>query len=276
MSTAPAPIAPIYAGFQGLYIEEKMMEAKAHVEKFNQDLLGCEPQVRAACIAMAALPGGLAHAISCYAAYRLVPPLVPPFIDAFNDMYQWVASPENLIDIADAMKPAYDHATDCAQALLRAAMPADQYWMGDAVDAYYGYIEGTQNKASRAAEATIKALMDGVREAGTSALTATYVALGALIGALIELIVGLLGLIPPVTPAGAAVIALGITAAGAIIAALIAFAKTREEITSKVKTDVDGKLRSNDFPGGKWPKPDSAQIRSKVQDVGGWDYDVPS
>lgn len=271
--TAPAALPAVDVWFRNKDIEDDMMEAKQKIEDFQQKLLGYEPAVRAACVAMCSNPVSFSNGILCYAAYRGVLPLVNVLIQAFNDLCQWVWAPFNLLDLADAMQGPYDHATACKQALIREAMPADQYWEGDAVDAYYGYIHEKQMSASADAEAVVKSLKDGINNAGVGATVATFVALGALIAALIELLVGLIGLIPPATPAGAGLIALGITFAGGVIAGLIGFAQAYLQVTQTMTNDVDGKLRGTSFPAGQWPKPTSKSIKSDIQDVGGWSYE---
>lgn len=272
MTVAPAPLPAVQVGFRNKSIEADLMEVKAKIEEFQQKLLGYEPEIRGICIGLCLNPATFGVGVGCYAAYRGVLPLVNVLIQAYNDMCQWVWAPMNISDLATALQVPYDHATTCKQALIREAMPADQYWEGDAVDAYYGYIAEKQNAASGEAEAVIKTIKDGVHNAGLGAEIATLVALGALIAALIELIVGLLGLIPPATPVGAGLIALGITFAGGVIAGLIAFAQAYTEITSTMKNDVDGRLRGNSFPAGQWPRMTSKGITSDVSDVGGWSY----
>lgn len=273
MSVAPAPLPPVTISFKNKQIEADLMQVKQNISDFQDQLLGYEPTIRTICTAMCLNPVTFSLGTACYAAYRGVLPLVNVLIQAYNDLCQWVWAPLNLTDLADALQVAYDHATTCKQALIREAMPADQYWEGDAVDAYYGYIAEKQNASAGEAEAVIKAIKEGIGNAGTGATVATLTALGALIAALIELIVGLLGLIPPATPAGAALIALGITFAGGVIAGLIAFANAFTEITSTMKNEVDGKLRGNSFPAGKWPKMTSKGIKSDVTDVSGWNWE---
>ncbi|MGA4507950.1 hypothetical protein ACQB6R_02825 [Propionibacteriaceae bacterium G1746] len=271
--SAPAALPTVQVWFGNKEVEKDLMDAKAKIEEFQQKLLGYEPEVRTVCIALCLNPVTFNIGVACYAAYRGVLPLVNVLIQAYNDMCQWVWAPFNLTDMANALQGPYDHATLCKQSLVREAMPADQYWEGDAVDAYYGYIAEKQNPASADAESVVKSLKDGISNAGLGATIATFTALGALIAALIELIVGLIGLIPPATPAGAALIALGISFAGGVIAGLIGFAKAYTEVTTTMKNEVDGKLRSNAFPAGQWPKPTSKGTKSDIQDVGGWSYE---
>jgi hypothetical protein len=101
---------------------------------------------------------------------------------------------------------------------------------------------------------------------------ATFVALGALIAALIDLIVGLIALIPPATPGGAAIFGLGVVAIGAIIAGLGAFAQSRVGVVTAMQSKLDGTLRSNNFPGGAWPKAESKALTTAIENVGGWNY----
>ncbi|MGD7707811.1 hypothetical protein [Microlunatus sp. Y2014] len=274
MTAAPAPLPTVSVSFGNQNAEEKLMEVRDRVQGFCDDLAAYRKPVYATATAMVVATAGMAFplASACVAAYEGVILLAPKLIEWYNDVCQWVWAPFNVVDLANALQGPYDHATDCKQALIRQAMPADREWEGAGVDAYYGHIE-THNAAAGDAESSVKSMKDTIHTAGMAGVVATFTALGALIAALIEAIVGLVALIPPATPGGAALIGIAITTFGATIAALIAFAQATGSAIEGLKNDLDGKLRSNNFPGGKWPQPTSHSVKSDIQDVEGWSYE---
>lgn len=273
MSVTPTPLAPVTVAFENAAFEAEMKRIKEAIEKLGRDLEGLDPTIQKVCVGIALTgPAGLSLAVQCYAIYKGTFMVLPPMVDIFNDINQWVWAPKNLLDMADALAPVYNHATDCKQALIREAMPADRYWEGEAVDAYYAHIT-KHNTAAGDAEAVVKSLKEGLSNAGQAGMIATYAALAAIIQALIEALIGLIALIPPATPIGAGLITLALTLLGATVAALVVFAQASVSTVEGAKSEIDGKLRSNNFPGGKWPQPSSHSIRSDIQDVGGWSYE---
>ena len=271
--TAPAPLATIDPFFATGAMEDSLMQVRDKIQEFCNSLEAMRPVVydtlKGMLIASLGSATGLVSA--CWLAFEGVIKLAPKLVEWFNDLVQWVWAPRNILDLATAMQPAYDKATECKQALIRAAMPADRLWEGAAVDAYYAHIE-KHNAAAGDVETCLKSMIDAMRDAGSAGVTATYVALAALIAALIDLIVGLVALIPPATPGGAVITGLGIVAIGGIIAGLAAFAQSQVGVVTAMQGKLDGTLRSNNFPGGAWPKAESRALASTVEDVGGWGY----
>ena len=204
--TAPAPLATIDPYFSNQATEASMLQVRDKIQEICTSLEAMRPVVYDTLKYMLVASLGTASGFvsACWAAYEGVIKLAPKLVEWCNDLYQWVWAPQNILDLATAMQPAFDKATECQQALLRGAMPADKLWEGAAVDAYYAHIE-KHNAASADIETCIKSMIDALRDAGSQGVIATYVALGALIAALIDLIVGLVALIPPATPGGAAI-----------------------------------------------------------------------
>jgi uncharacterized protein YukE len=271
--TAPAPLGTINPAFSNQAAEESMLQLRDKIQEVCNWLEAMRPVVYDTLKAMLVASLGTASGFvaTCWAAYEGVIRLAPKLVEWWNDLNQWVWAPQNLLDLATAMQPAYDKATECKQALVRSAMPADKLWEGVAVDAYYAHIE-KHNAAAGDVEACVKSMMDAIRDAGSAGVVATFVALGALIAAIIDLIVGLVALIPPATPAGAAVFGLGVVAIGAVIAGLVAFAQSQVGVVTAMQSTLDGTLRSNNFPGGAWPEAESKALVSAVEQVGGWSY----
>jgi len=273
MTTALAPLATIDPYFSNEARGASLLQVRDKIQEFCTSLEAMRPVVYDTLEGMliASLGTASGFVAACWAAYEGVIKLAPKLVEWFNDLSQWVWAPQNLLDLATAMQPAFDKATECQQALLRGAMPADRLWEGAAVDAYYAHI-GKHNAAAVDVEACVKSMMDAIRDAGSAGVIATYVALGALVAALIDLIVGLIALIPPATPGGAAVIVVGIGAFAAIIAALIAFAQSQVGVVTAMQSKLDGTLRSNNFPGGAWPTAQSKALTTAIENVGGWNY----
>jgi len=271
--TAPAPLATIDPYFSNQATEASMLQVRDKIQEICTSLEAMRPVVYDTLKYMLVASLGTASGFvsACWAAYEGVIKLAPKLVEWCNDLYQWVWAPQNILDLATAMQPAFDKATECQQALLRGAMPADKLWEGAAVDAYYAHIE-KHNAASADIETCIKSMIDALRDAGSQGVIATYVALGALIAALIDLIVGLVALIPPATPGGAAIFGLGIVAIGAIIAGLVAFAQSQVGVVTAMQSKLDGTLRSQNFPGGAWPTAESKALTTAIENVGGWSY----
>jgi uncharacterized protein YukE len=271
--TAPAPLATINPYFSNQAAEASMLQVRDKIQEICNSLESMRPVVYDTLKTMliASLGSASAFVTTCWAAYEGVIKLAPKLVEWWNDLNQWVWAPQNILDLATAMQPAHDKATECQQALLRGAMPADKLWEGAAVDAYYAHI-AKHNAASVDVQACIKSMTDALRDAGSQGVIATFVALGALIAALIDLIVGLIALIPPATPGGAAIFGLGVVAIGAIIAGLGAFAQSRVGVVTAMQSKLDGTLRSNNFPGGAWPKAESKALTTAIENVGGWNY----
>ena len=273
MTTAPAPLGTIDPFFQNAAKEEELMQVRDKIQEFCNALDAMRPLVHDTLEGMLIASLGTAAPLvtACWAAFDGVIHVAPKLIEWYNDVCQWVWAPQNLLDLATAMQPAYDKATECKQALVRSAMPADKLWEGVAVDAYYAHIE-KHNAAASDVEACVKSMMDAIRDAGSAGIIATYVALGALVAALLALISGLVALIPPATPAGAGLIIAGIGGFAAIIAALGAFAQSQVGTVTAMQSKLDGTLRSNNFPGGTWPRAESKALVTAVESVGGWSY----
>jgi uncharacterized protein YukE len=271
--TAPAPLATINPYFSNQAAEESMLQVRDKIQEICDSLERMRPVVydTLKSIFIASLGTASGFVATCWAAYEGVIALAPRLVEWWNDLNQWVWAPQNILDLATAMQPAYDKATECQQALLRGAMPADKLWEGVAVDAYYAHI-AKHNAASVDVQACVKSMTDSLRDAGSQGVIATYVALGALVAALIDLVVGLIALIPPATPGGAAIFGLGVVAIGAIIAGLVAFAQAKVGVVTAMQSTLDGTLRSNNFPGGAWPTADSKALATEVESVGGWNY----
>lgn len=273
MTAAPAPLATIDPFFSTEAMEKSVMQVRDKIQEFCSSLEAMRPVVYDTLkwMLVASLGSAAGLVSACWIAFEGVIKLAPKLVEWFNDLVQWVWAPQNILDLATALQPAYDKATECKQALIRGAMPADKLWEGAAVDAYYAHIE-KHNAAAGDVETCIKSMMDAIRDAGSAGLVATYVALAALIAALIDLIVGLVALTPPATPGGAVITGLGIVAIGGIIGGLVAFVQTQVGVLTAMQATLDGTLRSNSFPGGAWPKAESKALVSAVETVGGWSY----
>jgi|GEM_PF-3872931 len=274
MSVTPAPLAPLQIHYANQDRDDYWKQVGDNVQKFCDQIAQARPVVysTASAIVIASAGTALPAMTACCAAYEATILLAPKLVEWYNEVNQWIWAPFNFLDMSDGLQPAYDHATNCKQALIREAMPADREWEGDSVDAYYAHI-AKHNAASGDAEAVIRDTKKAIHSFGVSATVATIAALAALIQAVIEAILGIIALIPPATPVGAGVIAVAVTLFGATIAALVAFAKMAVEALETLKSDTDGKLRSNNFPGGKWPQATSHAVRSDIEDIGGWSYE---
>lgn len=271
--TAPSvlPIQTIY--FQNEEDSEKLLWIRDKIQQFCDYLATMRPKVYSYAVgrSTAGGPQGAFEGAMCVLAYEGLVQLTPKFVEWFNDFMNWSMAPKNILDMVEAMQPAYEKATECKQALIREAMPADKIWKGESVNAYYKHIEKHRSAAADVEEA-IHSMMIKIREAGSNALTATYVAFTAIIGAIVELFIGLIALAPPATPAGVKTILASMAFIGATVGAIGVYAQKLVGVVAEAQNSVDGRLRSTNFPGGKWPQATSKSVRTGIEDVSGWSY----